>query len=247
MIRLTSLMIFFIVIAMLNSCKYTNKVFYSYTSINYDVGGGKKENLQITSKLISYDECLFEFKIRKNTNDTVFMESNKKISSVSYDTNGVYLLPYKANRYFEFDTFALNNTIIKTGNITDKELGQKFPAYNDTSLNYYKNKTPKDTTIYGQHYFYVDSLLKNKDGADSVLSKLLLFKNRNFISNYKMGLANFNDKEYCPVGYHVFYYEKKVELLGIIEDMRPLTKEENKICASMLKKVLGGNTDANNK
>jgi hypothetical protein len=211
------------------------------------VGGGKKEDLHITSKLISYDECLFEFKVRKNTNDTVFMKSNKVVSTFYYDTTGVYLLPYKANRYFEFDTFALKNTMVKTGNITDKELGQKYSTYKDTSLNFYKNKTPKDTTIYGQHYFYIDSLLKNKDGADSVLSKLLLFKNRNFISNYKMGIANFGDKEYCPVGYHVFYYEQKMELLGVIENMRPLTKEENKICAAMLKKVLGGNTDVNNK
>lgn len=244
MLRLTSLLQFFFIILLFNSCRISNKIFYSYKSVNYDVGENKKEDLKITSRLISYDGCLFEFKMQKKFNDTVFIESNKKVSSVYYDTIGVYLLPYKTNLYFEFDTFAVKNKLIKSGYITDKAFGQKFPAYSDTSSNFYKNKIPKDTLIYGQDYFYVDSLIKNKDGVDSILYKILLFKNPDFISNYKMGIIDFQDKEYCAVGYHIYYYEQQTALLGIIEDMRPLTKEENKICAAMLKRVMKYNTDS---
>jgi hypothetical protein len=242
-------MALFFLMVVSDSCEPSNKISYSYMSSNYGIENGDKKDLGITSRLISYNDYLFEFKVKKNTIDTTFMESNRVVTRIYYDTLGVYLLSHRNKLYFEFDTFSLNHKIVRVGNITDKAFGQKFVYLKDTISDFYRGKVPKDTTIYGQHYFHIDSMLKNKDGQDSILSKMLLFKNPNFMSVYKMEGNNFADKEYSVVGYHIHYYANNIDVFGIVEGLRPLDKEEEKICALMIKKSLNSNIDTikNNK
>ena len=126
----------------------------------------------------------------------------------------------------------------------DKEIGLKVKGADPAFSKFLSNKIPKDTLLNGVPSYFIDSLIKNSNGGDSILAKIFLLKNAQFNSIYKINDIVFPNKAYCIIGYSCYWYDKKHEVYGVIEDMRLLSKTEHFICAEMLKKANSSNVDS---
>lgn len=226
------LLLFVLVVQILSGCKIPKNLFFSYKVDSYSTDTTK--HLLTSSSLISYGDHLFEFKMRTNIKSVIHGEADSVTSSIDYDTTGVYLLSGKNKLYFEFDTFTIKNKIVKAGKLSEKEFGQKYPASDSVFSATGITSDPADTVINNINCSYVVIVSKNTNAEDSVEVKMILIKNPNLNSLYKIGGAKFADKDYCIVGYDFYSYKNKEGFVQEMADLRPLTKKEQKICESMI-------------
>ena len=231
---ITNNLIGFLIIAeFLYGCTTSKEIYYSYRVNTYTIDTVK--HFIYSDNLISYSDYLFEFRNRMNVNRTV--NGGFDSTSISYDTIGVYLLSGTTNKlYYEFDTFALKNKVVKIGILTDKQFGYKFtlPAHQSTSDVSFT--PPKKKVINNIDCFITQIFSNNKTENDSMNVEMVLIKNETFNSLYKMNGVKFTDSNYCIVGLHIFFLKKKESFLQDIESMKPLTEKEKDICANMIKK-----------
>lgn len=251
--------VFLIVIALyLNSCRPSKELNYSYTIPWYNIDSAK--HLISLSSFISYGDYLFEFNVRQNTITTIYAapspsnsivsSANGKIdstiSSTHYDTLSAYLLKNKSNLYFEFDTFALKNSLLKTDNIEKKEAGFKFPnfvkMYSTLNTPVFRGKV-KDTLIEKAQYYYTDSVYKKPSSVDSFGIITFFIKNANINTIYSFNRNISSENEFAVAGFSFYSFEKKDRSSILIKDIRPLTRSEKKICAAMIKKAQAAVTD----
>lgn len=216
-------------------CKTINKTYYSYKLNNYtvqnNVGG-----LWSSSSFISYNDYIFEFIIRTKFKSDIYIESNKKISKKEFDTVGVYILKDKCNFYWQFDSFALGNKLIKTGKIEDKEFGLSLNQAS-VSPDFSKSGEFKDTVINHQEYSFLEFLIKKVDGSDSTLSRIFFIKDSKFNTIYKMSGIIYPNKKYSMAGYSHYLFDKKIEIISLVEEIKVINESENKICQNILSKV----------
>lgn len=230
MYKLNKLLVFALVIPILPGCRITKNMFFSYKVDSYTTDTTK--HLLTSSRIISYGDYLFEFKLRTNIESVVYRDTDSATTSIDYDTIGVYLLGEKNEIYYEFDTFTINNKIVKTGRLFEKEFGHKYPVSDSIRFKADPIFYPVDTIINKINCFYVPIVSGNT--GNSVEIKVILIKKRNLNSLYKIGGAKFPDKNYCIVGYNVYSFEKKEGFVQEINTLRPLTEKEQKICESMI-------------
>lgn len=215
------------------SCKTTKNIYFAYKVDTYAIDSLKR--FVTSSRVISFGDYLFEFRISTNFSDTLQGETGTISTFVYFDTIGVYLLRSKEKVFYEFDTFALKNSLIKTGMRSKKEFGHRFPDSDTIS-------TDQDSI---EPFIIVDTLINNiqcsytklnpiKKNNDSVEIKMTLFKNKNFNSLYKIGGFKFPDKDYCIVGYSAYSPKKKAGFVQELNALRPLTELEKNICENMV-------------
>jgi hypothetical protein len=86
------------VILILHGCKSLQEKYYSYKVNRYAIDSVK--HLLSPSHIISYGNYLFEFRIKVNVKNEIFMKSGTVASSINYDTLSVYLLDDKNGLYY---------------------------------------------------------------------------------------------------------------------------------------------------
>ena len=231
------LVLFLLAVHFFYGCTSPKDTYYSFRVGTYALDTVK--NFVYFDNLISYGNYLFEFR-NKITYSTI-MHGNVDSTTISYDTIGVYLLSGKNKLYYEFDTFAFNNKVVKVGKLTEKEMGFKFtfpPPDSTSDLSY---APVKKVILKNINYFVSEVVRSDKTKNDSMQSQAILVKNKNFNSLYKMNGVKFIDSNYCIVGFYFYDLKKKEGLLQEIESMRPLTKMEFDICANMVQNAKAGN------
>ncbi|RYE50453.1 MAG: hypothetical protein EOP48_19735 [Sphingobacteriales bacterium] len=219
------------------ACSDARGQHYTYKIRTYALDQGK--NLLSVSRLISYEDYLFEFRTQVNIADTITDGSAPKRGITYTNKGGFYLLKNKSDLYVEFDSFSLNNKIVKKGKIAEKEFGVKSGGY-DTST--YSNRAlfktlPIDTVINNVHCSYIDIDLAAAKLDSALEQKIFLYRDKSFNSFYKLGNSNYFDPNYCIIGIYFFDNRLKQGYLEEPDQLRRLTKEEEKICAAIIKKA----------
>jgi len=231
------LLLAFIIVAT-SSCSVSKTKHYAYNINTYALAPEK--NLMSVASLVSYKDYLFEFIMQVNISDTVTDGQPETKSGITYTPKQVYVLKNKTDSFFLFDQFSLNNQLVKTGTISQKEWGIKFRSYTNPQASnsaLYKSK-PKDTIINNVNCYYVDldlSVLKLDTSAYA--QTIFLYKDKNFTSFYKLWNATYADKKFGIIGMHFF---DKINKQGFAEEpdkLRVLTKEEEQICEAMIRKI----------
>jgi hypothetical protein len=224
------------VILLLNACVATKKMFYSYETNWYSIDSAK--HLISPTRVISYGDYMFEFKIRTNINTEIYPNPDSVVSSTSYDTIGVYLISKEKQNFFEFDTFDLKSNIVKSGKWTEKETGTSLKSLEkdlrpNNSANF---SSQRDTIINNILCFYSSTFSKKSDG-DTIEEKLISVKNRYLNSLYKIQGMKFEDDSFCIVGFSFFDPKSKEMSYQDINNLRLLTEKERQICESMVRKA----------
>lgn len=221
-----------LIIQFLYGCKVANEGYYSYKSNWYAINTVKR--FITSSSLISYGDYLFEFKKTTKVINERIGESDSVTSLIYYDTTGVYLLGDKNRLYYEFDTFALENKVVRTGKLSEKPFGQLYPdSIFSEELIY---AAPVDTVINNINCFYSKVDPRKRNGRDSAEVIVILLKKPKFNSLYKIGGGEFPDKDYCIVGFNAYSFKNKDQFVQEVDALRPLTEKEKSICKSMLMK-----------
>jgi hypothetical protein len=212
-----------------------NKVIYSSYKVNTYLTDTSVRFLRVSS-LISCGEYLIEFKLLTNIETEIKMQYGSQTQKQSYDTIGVYLLKTKSDKYFEFDSFSLEAKIIKTGLLHEKETGTKgVSKLPDTLPKGVFFTVPRDTSINGIKCYQTELASSFSPVTDTSFS-ILLIKEKNFNSLFRIFGSEFVDKRYCIVGSSLFYKKEQAGFYDEIEGLRPLTITEENICESMIKK-----------
>lgn len=230
-VRLISLLF---ITSTLSFCKVSKQPFYSYKTATYSTDSVKR--LLYYNHLISYGDYLFEFKITTRIT-TDIGESQSVSETFDYDTTGVYLLSGIDGFFYEFDTFALENSILKKGKLQDKPSGQNFSFQSNGKSLDVTFDIPQPVEVNNIPCFFTRSVENNKTGGDSIDQKILLIKNPKFNSLYKINGITFTDSNYCIVGFQILNLERKQGLLEEIASIRNLNEDERMICESMIRKV----------
>jgi hypothetical protein len=221
-----------------NSCTVSKSRNYAYKINTYSIADEK--NLFSSTKLLSYRGYLFEFIMQVNFSDTITAGQERSKSGINYTTNGFYILSNKSDSFFLFDKFSLNNKLIKSGKASEKEFGLKIQRQdNQHASNPALYKTlPVDTIINNTKCYYIDInlSLQNIDST-AYAQKIFLFRDKNFVSYYKLQNANYLDPKYCIIGIYFFDKNKQQGFVEEPEAVRFLTKEELQICRESIKKI----------
>jgi hypothetical protein len=227
----------------LYGCTTEKEIYYSYQIGTYALDTAKK--FIHKSNLISYGDYLLEFNTKMTISTIVHGDLDS--TTISYDTMSVYLLSGTNRLYFEFDTFAINNTLSRVGKLTEKPFGFRFtfPPHDSTSDQSYAQA--KKVVLNNINYFEAEIVSNDKTKNDSMQHQVILIKNKKFNSLYKMNGIKFPDGNYCIVGLYFYDLKNKGGILQQIESMRPLTEKEKDICAGMVKKSKSGVVDTTKK
>lgn len=225
-----------LILLFLYGCKTMPNSFYSYKVSTYTIDSVK--HLLTTRSLVSFGDYLFEFRNRIKINSLKHGNDEEIVTSFKIDTISVYLMSNKSPFYFEFDTFELRAKIVQTGILTDKPFGVRF-TLNSNNTGNKKNlrySPPEKIIMNGVNCFYSEISQKDNGDGDSVRVKLLLVKNKNFNSIYKLNGESFSDNNYCIVGLDIYDFNRKQGLSEVIDALHPLTEKEKSICESMVQK-----------
>lgn len=229
--------LFFIAFSIvLQSCA-TQKKYYGIYSVNtFGYDSANNINLRIFTHIISFGEYLFEYKLAKH-NGKVFKGDELVSDETKYDTTGVYILAAQNKRYYEFDTFALNASLKTQGAIENKKQGTIITFANkaDVLKTRYGPVTQK---LVNNVTSYVAEVMPTEiSPIDTFKMEFTLVKNKQLNSLYKFSGIEFIDKNYCIVGTNMYNLIEKESVQTSINNLRQLTKAEEAICTSMLKKA----------
>jgi hypothetical protein len=224
-----------IVVGVFNSCKTAKSNYYSYSTVTYTIDSLKTP--LYSNHLISYGDYVIEFKL--GLKKTIDMYANShKITSIGFDTLGIYLISGANKLFYEFDTFAIQNKLVKTGDLKDKSYGQTFNFQpRDTSSSSPSYGPLKETQINKITCYVSEVKSVNTPGADSIQTKIILIKSRKFNSLYKINGIKFPDSVYCIVGFQVVDMKNRIALVQEIESMQPLKANEKQICDHMIQTI----------
>lgn len=220
------------------TAKNTN---YAYRSEVYEVFENTRHNISF-GNFISYDSALFEFIITRRDTSEIVSETETILKSTTYDTTGVYLLANNSKYYIQFDTFAIKSSIVKTGRLENKPNGEKLET-NSAGITGLNNISFKDTLLFNQPYYYLDTTSAVKEMADTAEVKLFFIKNKYLNTIYKIYGKILPDKEFCMAGVGVYLRKLKSNTMFIVKDLRPVTHSEEKICRALLQKARYAVTD----
>jgi hypothetical protein len=221
-------------IVLFDSCILVKQKSYNYSIGLFQLDTTKR--LLSESNYISYKEYLFEFNTNIKTNSEIKIFSKTNSSFVTRDTPSVYLIT-KDGMCYEFDSFRVNNKILKKFPLRDKPYGMKIgPKVNDGSTDNMIFSPPEKAFENNVPYHF--SIARDKVNAnDSVELKFILFKAKDFHSLYEYSGYKFSDSRYCIVGISLF---DKIRKIGITEEFlerRELTDFEVSICLAMSKAI----------
>lgn len=226
---------FSVIIYFLVSCNTAKTTSYSFNIDRYVIDTAN--HLLGFSSLISYGDYLFEYKITTHFN-TIINHRGESSQSVVYDTTGVYLLSGKTKRYCEFDSFGLNSKILGKGPFSAKPTGAGVTPVQqvapDSSDAYYGPPQPVSINRVACYYSHV--MLKSDAPEDSTLQSAILVKKENFNSLYKIRGIQFMDTAYCIIGFRKTHLLNDETFVEQINNLRPLTDKEIKICKLMIKR-----------
>jgi hypothetical protein len=224
----------FVLILLGLKCTSTKRNAFAYKVKIYQVDSAK--HLLTASHLISYNSYLFEFLLRTKENTVEYGNSDKIILSTNYDTLGVYLLKNQLNKFFQFDSFSISGKIIKSDSLTKKEFGVRLSGEKNYNTENATLEEPKKIIINGVEC-YSANVVSKYNKFDTVESRILLMKNENFTSFYKINNIVFTDKKFCIVGIYAQHKIRKEGFSEEISDLRQLSTSEIEICESMIKKT----------
>lgn len=220
-------------------CFNANQISYSYRVNTYTIDSSNR--LYFFDELISHGEYLIEFQKRVNFERSITLASDSTVAS--YDTVGVILLSAKTHLFYQFDTFAVSNKLLSVGLIANKPGGTRLNFSKNSPVSNGSFTTVNPIKLHGVDYFVSEVVGDDKNRRDSIKQEILLFKNRNFNSLFKINGVKFPDSEYCIVGFRITDLKTKQIFLKTPVSLRTLTAEEQKICRSMVEASKKARTD----
>lgn len=206
---------------------------------SYSVFFGPPEQANSRCDFISYKDCLFEFRLRQNRIAVINAQTGRSDSaSHSYDTTSIILIFKGGTQFFEFDKFAANAVMQKTGNAASESPGMIYTARaGQTGDLSHKFNAAADTAIGGTLMKKIDTLVQEQ-GINGIVSfcyipneKLLtVFNIRDQVKNIKA--------KYCFAGY-LFYPSSQMRPEGIIiSGLKDLDDTAMNTCSALYKKAL---------
>jgi hypothetical protein len=208
----------------------TKETFYSYSVTSYTVDTTK--TLLYTSNLISCGDYLIEFKTKTNIRTDIY-EDSLETKSMDYDTLGVYLLSGGNKLFYEFDTFALKGRIIKVDKLENKPSGQSLNFHGNTDTPNLSFTPPKKITVNNVPCF-ITELIESKTEDEGINQKVLLVKDQDLNSLYKIMGIKYPDSNYCVVGFIISDSSNKTSFVQEIQSLRLLNEREKRICEKMI-------------
>jgi hypothetical protein len=217
------------------SCKTEEKYFAYRINLTYLVDTIETD-YRAASDIISYKPYLFEYKLKTIVNNSIYGSPQKIIQTWYYDTIGIYLINPKQRTFVEFDGFKKNATIQHSGKFSEKKTGFRLidsvpfvkPLSADLKI--------RDTMAWGRKLYYLQQTAKNMQGEDSVIVNLFYIKNPYIESLFDIDAIPFPDTNHSIIGLTMHLVEQKQTATMKLEKLRPLTKEEKKICEELVRK-----------
>ena len=146
-------------------------------------------------------------------------------------------MPIDTDFYFKFNSFSYKSSIIQYGKLENKSEGYNFsPSQINLSEKIPENRL-KDTTISTMKTFYFDSTIRVFTGQDSIYAKIFFQKNANIFTIHRIYKSGLIHGKYSLSGFYYHFIDQDVSILETMENIRPLTKQEKKICGNMVEKI----------
>jgi hypothetical protein len=151
--------------------------------------------------------------------------------------DGVSLFPLNDSNYFLIDTFAVQGKILQYERLTKKNKGISIPSTSKNSINTFGYAFPKDTIVNGNKLYYVDTTLNGLDTIGNVTLSFFFIKSGKFNSCFNVKNTAFPKYKFAYVGFSQKAVKSNEQAMVLLEDITPVTKQQNKICKSLSKKA----------
>jgi hypothetical protein len=221
-----------------NISKFSN----SYKESIYS---GKNDSISLVTftNFINYKKKYnFELIYLLRGTNTISLSAGSIERMTEYVDDGVNLFFFNDSNYFAIDTFALNAKIAKHEMLSKKTKGVQNISTTEKPINTFGYSFPKDTIINNNKLYYIDTTLNNVDSIGQVVLTLFFTKSGKFTSHYYVKNKPFQGYSFSYVGFSQKMVKTNESALLLIEDIKPLTKQQRKICKSLLKKAQKYNT-----
>ncbi|MCU0321102.1 MAG: hypothetical protein MUE72_01725 [Chitinophagaceae bacterium] len=208
---------------------------YAYTIGTYFHTSAKYNN-----PFVVYNGKIFEFIIKNK----VFNESTVSIddgteseikTTYVYDTTSVQIIDLKTNRFILVDGFVDSCKVINYGKYDTSKIGHKHGISKINCIENLGENIKRDTIINGTKYYFTSETQKDEQGNDSTVFYLLFLKKTNFLSIFYPAGLNHNELHYCGMSFK--HLASNENLLYLVENIRPISQNEENICAKMIKKI----------
>ena len=160
---------------------------------------------------------------RRQNGRSEIIDAKQENVAYSHDTPGLYII-FK-NSYYYADRSSENPAQVESGKMSEKKTGSVF---SDIGLKKSQQKLgkPVDTTV-KRHKLFLCWLSSGQKSADSIQTKFLLIKNKNFNSIYKASGFLYPDVDYCMIG--ILMKNTKSKEICFFDEITSLifTKREN--------------------
>ncbi len=220
-------------IVFFGSCGLGKQSNYTYRMGLFQVDTSK--TLLSESDYISYKEYLFEFNTNIKINSEIRIFSKTSSSLVVRDTTSVYLIT-KNGTCYEFDSFRVNNKLVKDFPLRDKPFGMKIDPIAKEKTNNTIFSSP-ERAIENNLAYHFSIVRDNSKRHDSMELKFILFKAKDFHSLYEFSGYKFTNDRYRIVGISLFDKYRKTGFTEEFLQRRELTDIELNICSSMAKTI----------
>ncbi len=213
---------------------------FSYQMSIYTIEADKKTNMNMTQFLANYNGFVLEFNVGRSFIDTIYHQSRKRTTELKYDTLGLFVLDPQKRMYYEFNSFNDTCKLLKCGSFSQKKIGM---ALSDTIASIDPKRKPnlnllRDTFLFNEKIlYYKDNIKEINSQQDSVVSFSFFLKNRDFVSLLDLMVPRMFESAYSLVGFSSNYIKLNVTTTGELENMRPLTSHEEKICKNIIKQI----------
>jgi hypothetical protein len=227
------MMKFLLAIIFFTSCASKKNVDRSYT-ITHKIYNRGEESIILRNRYISYQDLLMGFNETSTTKQKINIATNTTETITINDTLSIDVLKKDFAAYYIIDSFRLDFKM------TEKKKISEFLESNSQNLPSGEIITDelKDTTINNIPYKYYSKV--TKDSSETYLITHLFYRDSklNTIFSFNKNVSRHIDDKNDYAGFIVQDKTKNQLLLtGFIENIKPLSANEIKICASISKKL----------
>jgi hypothetical protein len=184
-----------------------------------------------SNNFITYKQkYIFELLKREENVDYISLSSHKDSSSTKSINMGVNLFLLNDSNYFSIDTFSLDAKVLKYEGVNKKKLGMSIPTVKHNTISRFGFSYPKDTIINNNKYFYIDTTINNVDSTGDITYAFFFIRQDNFFSYLNNENIKFLKHNFSFVGFSQTAKKGNYEAMWLLESIKPLTKEQMKIC-----------------
>jgi hypothetical protein len=219
---------------------------FSYNVSSYFIKENKIDTIPFHGDFISFKGYLFEFKTiyRSASGITLDLKTGAETLNENswIDTVGIFVLDGTKRTFYEFSSFSDTCLFVRKGKISKKGSGIQFSDTLSTMQrdNCILEGDLRDTIINTQHVLYTGFSQKAKiEPKVSILNagKMYFTKEKDFVTYFTFEIGSLTKENYPIVGVEGFVADKQGIFKMMLEDIKPLTPNQEKICNHLVKLV----------